>query len=249
MHNFTVTDIAATLFAFLLFSLFLFVPGYAIGWLLDLFSFRRRTLPFRLTLCIPLSISVCPIAIYFVERFGSPAAVWVMYGLAWLYSAILLVGWLRAPRIRDVWRDVFGQRAALFAIIGIWITLAVASLIDLQWGNRLYNSVIALDYSVRAAFIDSITRTGIPPALPNRANLASDIHCGSEFCKRLRANVRLPDEKMRPLGGLCRRVAYQRLPGEFRIRVIGCRFQALILRNEDLVYPRDLATSPVWVVS
>src|SRR5437879_5042237 len=166
MHNFTVTDTAATLFAFLLFSLFLFVPGYAIGWLLDLFSFRRRTLPFRLTLCIPLSISVCPIVIYFLERFGSPAAVWVVYGMAWVYSAVLLVSWLRTPHIRRDPGDNFWHWAAFFAIIGVWITLAVASLIDLQLGNRLYNSVIALDYSVRAAFIDSITRTGIPPQNP-----------------------------------------------------------------------------------
>src|SRR6478752_3751455 len=130
MHNLSVTDITATLFAFLLFSFFLFVPGYAIGWFLDLFAFRRRTLPFRLTLCVPLSISVCPILIYFAGRFVSAAAVWAMYGAVWVYFTILLINRLRSPDISMVWRGVFRQRAAFFAIIGIWITLAIASLID-----------------------------------------------------------------------------------------------------------------------
>jgi hypothetical protein len=61
LHNFTLTDIAASIAAVCLFPLFVLVPGYAVAWLLDLFGFRRRTWLFRATLSVPLSIAIAPI--------------------------------------------------------------------------------------------------------------------------------------------------------------------------------------------
>jgi hypothetical protein len=38
MHNFTISDLLGSLTAFGLFPLFVLVPGYAAGWLLNLFA-------------------------------------------------------------------------------------------------------------------------------------------------------------------------------------------------------------------
>ena len=84
VHNFTISDLRATLAACALFPLFVFVPGYVAAWLLDLFAFRRRTPLFRLALSIPLSISLCPIVVYLLGSLVSMSAVaWLFYAL-WL---------------------------------------------------------------------------------------------------------------------------------------------------------------------
>src|SRR6478672_9122589 len=87
-HNFTLDDLRAILFAFALFPLVVFVPGYVIAWLLDLFDFRRRTQLFRIALSIPLSISLCPILIYLLGN--APIAA------TWAGGAVLIIaGWRR----------------------------------------------------------------------------------------------------------------------------------------------------------
>ena len=159
MHNFTISDLLGSLAAFSLFPLFVLVPGYAAGWLLNLFAFRSRTFAFRLALSIPLSISIGPILTYLLAHFLSMGAVWMLFGASWLYVAVLAASGLRRaarPRIS----------ALILALACGWTGLALLSLVDLQLGNRLYYSVIGLDYSVRTAMIHSLATTGMPPESP-----------------------------------------------------------------------------------
>ena len=48
----------------------------------------------------------------------------------------------------------------------MWLVISLGSLIDLQFGDRLYYPTSALDNSVRTAFVQSISTTGIPPQNP-----------------------------------------------------------------------------------
>jgi hypothetical protein len=89
-HNFMLADIAGFLLAVAIFPLFIFVPGYAAGWLLDLWAFRRRSALFRAALSVTLSVALCPILTYLAGRFGSMTAVWLMYGAAAAYFAAVL---------------------------------------------------------------------------------------------------------------------------------------------------------------
>jgi hypothetical protein len=77
-----IEDLFGSLKAIALFPAFLFFPGYAVSWLLDLFDFRRRTLAFRATLAIPASIAFCPILTFALARFAGFPAVWAFYALA-----------------------------------------------------------------------------------------------------------------------------------------------------------------------
>jgi hypothetical protein len=129
-----------------------FVPGYAMAWLLDLFRFRRRTPLFRVALSIPLSIALTPVLVYLLGSLAI-AATWV--GFAVLAAA----GLRRRPALPRVPRPI-----AVMA--GLWIVIAVLSLVDLQFGNRLYYSTIGLDYSIRSAMIHSIATTGVPARSP-----------------------------------------------------------------------------------
>jgi len=163
-HNFMIEDLTGALKAICFFPLFLFFPGYAAGWLLDLFDFRRRTAGFRATLSLPLSIALCPIISYLLARHLGFGAVWGFYGLAAAVSLGLIVGDLiRGNLRRPFWPE--GSRA-FAAVVCIWLVVALMSLIDLQMGDRLYYPASVVDYAVRSAFVQSISVTGVPPANP-----------------------------------------------------------------------------------
>lgn len=142
-----------------LFPFFILLPGYAIAWLADVFEFRRRTAAFRLAFAVPLSIAVCPIVTFLLGRLCGMDAVWVFYGAA---ACLFLVAVLRPPRrfrLSGEWR-------IMAAVLGIWLVVALGSLIDIQLRDRLYYPTSALDNSVRAAFTHSISSAGIPPQTP-----------------------------------------------------------------------------------
>ncbi|MGO9229793.1 MAG: hypothetical protein ACLQKA_11390 [Bryobacteraceae bacterium] len=163
-HNFMLDDIRAILAGFLLFSLVGFFPGYALGWLLDTLQFRARSLAFRLALSVPLSIAIGPILGYLVGRWLSISAVLVVYAVACL-CGLFRIGLALLDELRLRRRLSRGQLAA-FGLIGVWLLIAVLSLADMQFGNRLYYSTIGFDYAVRTAFTNAITTTGIPPQSP-----------------------------------------------------------------------------------
>jgi hypothetical protein len=152
-HNFTLADLGACAEAFALFPLYVVLPGYVAAWLLDLFAFRRRTVPFRLALSIPLSISLGPIAVYLLGA-------WLFWPI-WLSFAGLVCWewWGRRFRLPET------QKLRLTPFF-VWIVLALLSLVDLQLGDRLYYSIIGYDYSIRTEMIHSLATAGIPPRTP-----------------------------------------------------------------------------------
>ena len=161
-HGFMLADLGLTLVALCLFPLFVLVPGYTLAWLANLFDFRRRSPEFRVALSVPLSIAVCPILTYLAGRFGSMQTVWWLFAALWLCFLTILVRTSGTVNLTGF----FKRNRTVIAIAAVWVGVALLSLVDLQFGDRLYFSTTALDYSVRTEFIHSITTTGIPPANP-----------------------------------------------------------------------------------
>ena len=160
VHNFMLDDLRGTLAAIALLPAFLLIPGYVTAWLLDIFDFRRRTIAFRLALSIPLSISICPILTYLGFRFASASAVWAGYAIA--AAAFLFL----ALKDRHRFRQFQGRFFNIAGILAVWLAVCLFSLVDVQIGDRLYYPVSTIDYSVRTAFVSSISHTGVPPANP-----------------------------------------------------------------------------------
>jgi hypothetical protein len=150
-------DVAGCLAAVALFPLFLFIPGYAAAWALDLLAFRRRTTAFRIALSIPLAIALCPIITYLAGRFASMRVVWLIYAAA----AVYFLSVLRRGRNRFT-RDML----TFCAIAAVWLGVALYSLIDFQIGDRLYLPTSAIDHSLRSAVVHAISSTGVPPQNP-----------------------------------------------------------------------------------
>jgi hypothetical protein len=158
--GYTVSDLLGVGAGFLLYALFAFAPGYTFGWLTDVFEFRQRRLATRIAAAVPLSIGLTPITTYFLWRCWLPL-VWIVFGASGVVCAILLARDVRVNKLhlsRDGW--------IVAAIAAGWLVVGTFSLIDLQFGNRLYFPVSAHDHSTRAAFTSAIARFGIPPHNP-----------------------------------------------------------------------------------
>ncbi len=161
LRNFTALDVVGTVQAALLLSLFLFIPGYVTGWISNAFEFRARRLATQILVSSPLAVAIVPIFTYFAGRY--PKLLWVLFASSWLAFVVL------AMRIARKWRrrEVTLPKTAWIGIafIAIWAVTAIATLVDLQFGNMLYFSSTAYDYSTRTAFTAAAARV-IPPYNP-----------------------------------------------------------------------------------
>ena len=170
MHmNVTVSDLLGSAQAFAVMPLFVLIPGYVLGWLLNVLDFRRSSFEEQLLLSTPLSLAVCPVAGYLLGLSAPFAAVWFFYGCLWtLFPAIVAlqarrVGW-HAPRFS---RYTFSRYTWIaLGIVVVWSLVILLSLVDLQVHDRLYSSVAANDYGVRVPITEALARTGPPGVNP-----------------------------------------------------------------------------------
>ena len=160
--NFTVSDLLGIAQAFFLYPLFTVIPGYVCGWLMDAFGFRVRSFPARSAIAVALSIGISPILAYLTWHL-SLAAVWAVFGVIWIGFAALAV------LERRIWfsRSAMSKaRRGFLGIVAGWVGLGTLSLVDLQFKDRLYFSLVSYDYMFRTAVTSAISRTGIPPQNP-----------------------------------------------------------------------------------
>jgi hypothetical protein len=160
-------DFTTTLVAFVAFSLFAIVPGYVAGWLTDACGFRRGSVLRQAALTVPLSIAVLPILVYLPWRFLSITAVWLVMAAMAAAFLIIVTNELRDARRRaDAFRC---QRRAAWTVgvtaVALWLLIALASLLDLRMGNRLYISVTTFDYLSRVPMASSIAHQDKLPAI------------------------------------------------------------------------------------
>lgn len=167
-HSFMWQDVRNILLALPLFFPYLFAPGYAAGFLLDVFSFRTQALRTRMALSLALSLAVLPIAANLLARLMSlQLCAWLLLGVSISACAgcvlfEVLRGSMR-PRVAAPHRVSSGWIIALGAA---WVLLCLVSFPDLQIGHTLWNSVMIYDEGIRSAFIDAVLRTGVPPRNP-----------------------------------------------------------------------------------
>lgn len=163
--NDTFCDLLGIVGAFLVYPLVLLVPGFVIGWATDVLSFRTRTTSVRLLLSLVLSVALCPIFTFLLARSFGMAWVWGAYAGTWLVAAALVLSRRCPISIAEVAARCREYRTALW-LVAAWLVIALFSMVDLQFGDRLYGSVINIDYAKHAAVTGSLLRTGVPPGNP-----------------------------------------------------------------------------------
>lgn len=164
----TAAQIADGLLAIPAFAPATVCTGYLAAWFTDLHGFRKRSLVERIFWSIPLSLAITPIAAYLIGKAFSLNVVVVLLASC----AVACVGliWAEARALQcagEQWK--IGVRplggVALAAALA-WIAVVVLSLVDLQWGQRLYMNVAMLDQCFRIDWTESVLRTGVPPVNP-----------------------------------------------------------------------------------
>ena len=160
--NFMLQDISSTLLSFLLFPLVLILPGYILGWLLNLFEFRARLLHSRLALSLLLSVAISPVLFYLLSSLFSFMGTFIAVVL--FFIAFVVFIFIDRPVIPSFSNN--GMKWMVLLVI-VWIVLALFSLVDIQSGKELYFSVVAYDQTTRISIVDAMTRTGVPPVNPS----------------------------------------------------------------------------------
>jgi hypothetical protein len=159
--NFTLQGILGAALAFCLFPLVIVIPGYVTGWALDLFDFRSRQPIVRLGIGLVLSFAVSPIVLDLTSSLLSVnASLVAIGGFAVAFAVIILK---EKPESSSETKR--GAKTIMW-IGGAWVVIAILSLIDIQWKDQLYFSVISYDQSTRVSIVDAMARTGVPPVNP-----------------------------------------------------------------------------------
>ena len=155
-------DILGCLWAVVIFTAVLLSPGYLVGWVTNLIGFRGRGAVEQLIWSVALSFAVVPLLAVMVAKYASMNALALMFFAGAVASIALNIWALR----RDKARRFRWQRAVGMSIGLAWVLFVIAELVDVGVGNRLYLSVTIFDHALRAAFVDAVMRTGVPPVNP-----------------------------------------------------------------------------------
>ncbi len=167
MLSFTLQDIIGVSSALLIFPSVALFPGYVIGWTVDLFDFRQRQILTRHIIAILLSMAVAPIFLYLLASFVSFYAVKLVVICFFISYILIMVGEIKKSSKGCFFKLESRYPKLIFLTAAGWILLSMLLLVDLQWGKRLYNNVVSLDFATRATLINAITQTGVPPVNPS----------------------------------------------------------------------------------
>jgi hypothetical protein len=145
-------DLLGVALATLLFALLLIPPGFTIAWLFDLLSFRNSSPGWKIAVGLAVSVAMVPGIEFLLWTYLTVVSVWIFH----LIAVVICVVLMRKPS--------FPKWIVIAALA--WLAVVCASGIDLQFGNRLFPSVLVFDYNVRSAVIDGIARYGLPAKNP-----------------------------------------------------------------------------------
>jgi hypothetical protein len=144
------------------FALLLLTPGYCVAWAGDVAGFRRQGTIGQLLWSVAVSFAVVPIAAVMVAKYWSMDVVLCAALACAVFGAGLsAVAMKRDKDLRPRWSRVLGIALGLG-----WVLFVIGELVDVGVGNRLYMSVTVFDHALRTAFVDAVTRGGVPPANP-----------------------------------------------------------------------------------
>lgn len=160
-HNYTFQDIAGIFASIPVFAIYLFAPGYCFGWATDLFEFRTRQISEKILLALPFSLVVSTVVANLAGRYLPSSVLQIAFVFSAIVALVHLVYSWRMEEKRDGWKMANSTKVAIVLVI-VWTLVAVASLVDIQIGNKLYVTTAIWDHAVRVAFVHSAIRSGPP---------------------------------------------------------------------------------------
>lgn len=168
LSNYTLHDIQGTILAVSLFPIIFIAPGYVAGWSLDLFDFRLRRPSVRFLIALVLSFAISPILFFLTLRLLPQILTYLTILVILIVFFVILYRTPYSLRLitSNNQDNVNKYTKYAFWIAFGWIVFVILTIIELQFGDRLYYNVVVYDYSTRVAIINAITKSGVPPINP-----------------------------------------------------------------------------------
>ena len=140
------------------------MPGYAVGVLANVFSFRDESGASKFLIAVIVSISVFPIIYYTIIRYTHASLVWGIVGGA--IFVLLYHYYCLGLYKSNTWQvKLVGAKRIAYGL-ALWGVL-ILLVIDLKIDGQLVTSLMTYDYVKHIAVTDAITRTSIPPVNPS----------------------------------------------------------------------------------
>lgn len=157
MPHFFVSDLIGLLAALGLFVPIILLPGYGLGWWLQVLGFRSLPAHERWSMALVFGLSMVPILLYLPFRLGSDRWMWAVL----IYLAMAGVVPLLRHDARPKWNEI--PRAAL-VVAAAWLLLSVFLSLDITAGKKLYPSSAIIDTNARSQDIASLSQAkSLPP--------------------------------------------------------------------------------------
>jgi len=160
----TLSDLSGLSVALIYYPILIVAPGFAVGLLTNVFSFREGSTTSRLLIAIILSISIFPVVYYWALRFTHITVVWGVLGL----SVGVVLYHLFQSLYKEKRRFAFSAKGAklILGLVVFWVVMAFL-LVDLKIDGQLRSSLVSYDYVKHTAVTDAISRTGVSPLNPS----------------------------------------------------------------------------------
>jgi hypothetical protein len=159
-----IVDLLHVFLAALIFVIFMAGSIYWLCSTTDLFEFSQQESLVRLSLVAVLSIALTPEIFYLLARAGGFFVLYVFLGASIAASFFF---WIRDWRGRPASPGESVPRRKLLFFCVIFLLVMAASLIDLSWGQHVYFSTVAYDWTGRVAITQAVTDSGVPPVNPS----------------------------------------------------------------------------------
>jgi hypothetical protein len=116
-------------------------------------------------LSVTLSVALTPILATLIARFSSLSVAVTLFVFMSIVDVVIAARDLRRERANGSLALGRSEKIGLWLACG-WACLAIASLVDIQIGDRLYVPASSFDQSLRSALAGAAVRTGVPPFNP-----------------------------------------------------------------------------------
>lgn len=158
--SFTIQDAKGVIVALCLLLAIMTPLGYWIARLLQSQKFNQSSLVERFLQATTFASAFAPILIFLLWRIN-----FTLLACAVIFSTVSFFFSFKSFFKSDNKTDKIDNRFLCFALI-VWALVALFTIIDFQWGENLYLSVVCFDYEKHVSIVQSLMESGVPAVNP-----------------------------------------------------------------------------------
>lgn len=158
--SFTLQDAKGVIVAFCLLLAIMTPLGYWLAIVLQSQKFNQSSRVERFLQATTFACAFAPILIFLLWRIN-----FTILGCVVIFSTVSFIFSLKSFFKTEESQTKSNDKFLLLSVI-VFALVALFTIIDFQWGENLYMSVVCFDYEKHVSIVQSIMETGVPPQNP-----------------------------------------------------------------------------------